>query len=379
MTCDKTAAKTAEEETPMTIPQLKIRDLRVRCVAVPMKRALGTSTTRLDRALLALVDLDTEEGVTGRAYAFGIGMGTGALKGVVPDMLAAIKGQVAAPTDIYARLERRFRLFGLQGHVGILHACVDVACWDIVARAAGVPLVRLLGGTPRPIPAYNSNGLGLADPVKVADEAQELLDEGFTAIKLRVGYPTLEQDVAAARAVRKRVPASTIVMSDYNQSQTPAEAARRGHALDSEGLAWIEEPVRHDDYAGCAHVAREVATPIQIGENFAGPRAMAAALAAKACDYAMPDLQRIGGVTGWLRAAAIADSVGMEMSSHLFPEVSAHLMAVTPTCHWLEFVDWASPILQQPLVVKDGHAQIPDRPGNGMDWDEDKVKRWLVD
>jgi mandelate racemase len=362
----------------MSIPVLKIRDLRVRCVAVPMKRALGTSTTKLAKALLALFDLETEEGVTGRSYAFGIGMATAALQGVVPDIIASIKGQPAAPAHIYARLERRFRLFGLQGHVGIAQACVDVACWDVVARAAGVPLVQLLGGTPRPIPAYNSNGLSLADPVKVADEAQELLDEGFSAIKLRVGYPTLEQDIAAARAVKKRVPASAIVMSDYNQALTPAEAARRGHALDGEGLAWIEEPVRHDDYAGCAHVAREVKTPIQIGENFAGSRAMATALAAKACDYAMPDLQRIGGVTGWLRAAAIADSVGMEMSSHLFPEVSAHLLAVTPTCHWLEYVDWAAPILQQPLVIRNGHVEIPTRPGNGLEWNEEAVKRWLL-
>jgi mandelate racemase len=362
----------------MAIPALTIRDLRVRCVAVPMKRALGTSSTRLSSALLALFDLETEEGITGRSYAFGIGMATTALRGVVPDVLAAIKGQIAAPADIYARLERRFRLFGLQGHVGIAHACVDVACWDAVARAAGVPLVRLLGGTPRPIPAYNSNGLSLSEPAKVADEAQELLEEGFGAAKLRLGYPTLEQDVAATRAARKRIPSSAVLMSDYNQALTPAEAARRGRALDGEGLAWIEEPVRHDDYAGCAHVAREVATPIQIGENFNGPRAMAAALAAKACDYAMPDLQRIGGVTGWLRAAAIADSVGMEMSSHLFPEVSAHLLAVTPTCHWLEYVDWAAPILQQPLVIKNGHAEIPDRPGNGLEWDEEAVKRWLV-
>jgi mandelate racemase len=362
----------------MNIPDLTIRDLRVRSVAVPMRRALGTSTTKLATALLALFDLETEEGITGRAYAFGIGTSTAPLHGLVPDILAAIKGARAAPADIHAALERRFRLFGLQGHVGIAASCVDVACWDALARAAGVPLVRLLGGAPRAVPAYNSNGLGLADPVRLADEAQELLDEGFKAVKLRLGYRTLEEDVVAARAVKKRIPAHAVLMSDYNQALLPAEAARRGRALDSEGLAWIEEPVRHDDYAGCAHVAREVATAIQIGENFAGPRAMAAALAARACDYAMPDLQRIGGVTGWLRAAAIADAAGMEMSSHLFPEVSAHLLAVTPTAHWLEYVDWAAPILQQPLHVKDGHAAIPDRPGNGLEWDEGAVARYVV-
>jgi mandelate racemase len=363
----------------MTIPGLTIRDLRVRSVAVPMRRALGTSATKMATALLALFDLETEEGVTGRAYAFGIGTSTAPLHGVVGDVLAAIKGERAAPADIYAKLERRFRLFGQQGHVAIAVSCVDVACWDALARAAEVPLVRLLGGTPRSVPAYNSNGLGLADPVRLADEAQELLDDGFKAVKLRLGYPTLEEDVAAARAVRKRIPASAILMSDYNQALLPAEAVRRGRALDGEGLAWIEEPVRHDDYEGCAHVAGEVATPIQIGENFVGSRAMATALAARACDYAMPDLQRIGGVTGWLRAAAIADAAGMEMSSHLFPEVSAHLLAVTPTAHWLEYVDWAVPILQQPLRIKDSRAEIPDRPGNGLEWNEDAVHRFLVD
>ena len=105
---------------------------------------------------------------------------------------------------------------------------------------------------------------------------------------------------------------------------------------------------------------------------------MAAALAARACDYAMPDLQRIGGVTGWLRAAAIADAAGMAMSSHLFPEVSAHLLAVTPTAHWLEYVDWAAPILQRPLRIGDGYAEIPDRPGNGLEWDEEAVRRYAV-
>jgi mandelate racemase len=363
----------------MKTPDLTIRDLRVRSVAVPMRRALGTSATKIATAMLALFDLETEEGVTGRAYAFGVGTSTAPLHGVARDILTTIKGDRAAPADISAKLERRFRLFGQQGHVAIAASCVDVACWDALARAAGVPLVRLLGGAPRGVPAYNSNGLGLADPVRLADEAHELLDDGFNAVKLRLGYPTLENDVAATRAVRKRIPPRTVLMSDYNQALLPAEAARRGRALDGEGLAWIEEPVRHDDYEGCAHVAREVATPIQIGENFVGPRAMAAALAVRACDYAMPDLQRIGGVTGWLRAAAIADAAGMEMSSHLFPEVSAHLLAVTPTAHWLEYVDWAAPVLEQPLRIKDGHAEIPDRPGNGLEWDEDAVRRFLVD
>jgi mandelate racemase len=141
---------------------------------------------------------------------------------------------------------------------------------------------------------------------------------------------------------------------------------------------WIEEPTRHDDYAGCARIAAALKTPVQIGENFAGAPAMAAALAANACDYVMPDLERIGGVTGWQRAAALASAAGIEMSSHIFLEASAHLLAATPTCHWLEYVDWAAPILAQPLRIVDGMAEVPDRPGSGVAWDNDAVKRYRI-
>jgi mandelate racemase len=165
-------------------------------------------------------------------------------------------------------------------------------------------------------------------------------------------------------------------MTDYNQALTVAEALQRGRTLDEEGIAWIEEPIRHDDYAGNAALARELATPIQIGENFDGAYAMAEAIGAHACDYAMPDFARIGGVSGWLEAAALAQAAGIEMSSHLYPEFSAHLLAATPTCHWLEYVDWASPILEHPIEIRDGHAIIPNRPGAGIKWDDDAVDRY---
>jgi mandelate racemase len=141
---------------------------------------------------------------------------------------------------------------------------------------------------------------------------------------------------------------------------------------------WIEEPVRADDHAGCAKVAREVATPIQIGENFMGPEQMAQAIAAGACDYVMPDAQRIGGVTGWMRSAALAQGAGLEMSSHLFPEASAHLLRVTPTCHWMEYVDWAVPVLESPLELKGGQAQCPAVPGLGMRWNEKAARKYAL-
>ncbi|HYB44193.1 MAG TPA: enolase C-terminal domain-like protein [Candidatus Methylomirabilis sp.] len=205
-----------------------------------------------------------------------------------------------------------------------------------------------------------------------------LLAEGFTAIKLRVGRDDFHQDLAAVRAVKKRIGDRATLMCDFNQRLTVNEALRRARALDGEGLYWIEEPVRHDDYEGYARIAAEVATPIQTGENLVDTFEMARAIALRSLDFVMPDVQRIGGVTGWLRAAALAHAHGIEMSSHLFPEFSAHLLGVTPTCHWLEFMDWAAPLLQEPLGAKDGFVRIPDRPGAGIKWDEDAVKRYAV-
>ena len=118
--------------------------------------------------------------------------------------------------------------------------------------------------------------------------------------------------------------------------------------------------------------------PIQIGENFNGPNDMQNALDGSACDYVMPDLERIGGVTGWQRAAALAATRQIRMSSHLYPEISAHLLATTPTAHYLEYVDWADKILQDPLAIEDGHARIPARPGNGMTWDQKAAERYRV-
>jgi mandelate racemase len=198
-------------------------------------------------------------------------------------------------------------------------------------------------------------------------------------VKLRVGRPNAGDDIEALRMVKTAIGPGVKLMVDFNQALSVAEAVRRGRMIDDEGgVLWIEEPVRADDFAGNARVAREVATPIQIGENFMGPEQMAQALAAGACDYVMPDAERIGGVTGWMRAAALAQGAGVEMSSHLFPEVSCHLMAATPTAHWLEYVDWADAVLAEPLRVKDGHVMVPDAPGIGLKWDEKAVKQYQV-
>jgi mandelate racemase len=198
-------------------------------------------------------------------------------------------------------------------------------------------------------------------------------------VKLRLGYDSVAADLAAVHAVRKRLPDDVAIMTDYNQALTVEEAIERGRALDSEGLAWIEEPIEHDDYSGCARIARELSTPIQIGENFVGPNAMASAIAARSADYMMPDLSRIGGVTGWMQAASLATGARIPLSSHLLPEVSAALLAVSPTAHWLEYVDWAAPVLARPLQVVNGMVTPPDVPGSGVTWNDDAVARYRME
>ncbi len=359
---------------------MKVRAIRVRAVSAPIKRPLTTSVGTVSSAALLLIDLQTDEGVTGRSYLFGVGKHNLApIAKLVEAMAEMVKGDELSPFDLERKLRAKYALLGVHNIVLFAIAGIDAAAWDAWAQALGQPLVRLLGATPRPIPAYNSNGLGLLPLKELPKAATDLLKGGFRAVKLRLGRPEARDDLEALRTVRKAIGPQVKLMVDFNQGLSVAEAIRRGHMIDDEGgVEWIEEPVRADDFAGCSSVRKEIRTPIQIGENFMGPEQMAQAIAAGASDYVMPDLERIGGVTGWMRAAALAQGAGLEMSSHLFPEASCHLLAATPTCHWLEYVDWADAVLKDPLQVEDGFARVADRPGTGIAWDEKAVKKHLI-
>jgi len=359
---------------------MKITAIRCRPVAAPMKRPLATSTGALSAAMLLLIDLETDAGVVGRSYLFSPGKhALAAIAELVKSMAEMLKGDEVAPFDLERKLRARFTLLGVHNIVLFAMSGIDMAAWDAYAQSLDQPLVRVLGALPRPIPAYNSKGLGIMPLERLVAEARELVDEGFRAVKLRLGRREAREDLEALRAVKKAIGADITLMVDFNQALSVAEAIRRGRQIDQEGgVYWIEEPIRADDYAGAARVTREVATAIQLGENFMGPEQMAQALAAGACDYVMPDAERIGGVTGWMRAAALAQGAGTEMSSHLFPEVSCHLLAATPTCHWLEYVDWANPVLAEPVELKDGHVHISSRPGCGIAWDEKAVARYAL-
>jgi mandelate racemase len=359
---------------------LTVQQARIRAVAVPLSRPIVSKVGRFDAWPLVLIDLQTREGVVGRAYLEPY------LVTAVPAVVAILRtvverqmGQRLRPLADFHPLRKSMNLVGYEGVTMIALSGFDMAAWDALAQAAGVPLAELLGGRIDRVRAYNSNGLWLTPVDDLAAEAAALVAEGgFSALKLRLGRDRLEDDLAAIREVRSGAGSSVDLMVDFNQGLSLGDALRRCHALDGEGLYWFEEPIAYDNLAGYAQLASELRTPVQLGENFYGPRDLMHAVDAKAGDYVMPDLMRIGGVSGWLRSVPIAAARGIEVSTHLYPEVAAHLMCITETAHWLEWQDWANPILAEPFEVRDGHLSIPDRPGSGIEWNEPAVGRYLL-
>jgi len=352
-----------------------IQGFKVRAVRVPMTEPHQTASGVITESPLVLTDILTDTGISGHSIVFTYT--PAALKPtaeLIQNFEALVQGDVLAPAEVEQKLAKRFRLLGPQGLVGIALAAIDMALWDALARVHSMPLVRLLGGVEKPVRAYGAVGY---DGVQGSGKGAEIwAKRGFTGVKAKIGYPTVQEDVAVVRAIRKAAGDDMAIMVDYNQCLTPTEAVERLRVLDDEGLTWVEEPTLAHDYAGHAFVAREARTPIQCGENWWGTLDMLHAIEAQASDFLMPDVMKIGGVSGWLRAAALAHAKGMRLSNHLWPEISARLLCCTPTAHWLEYADWWNPILAEPLRIEKGMAIIDDAYGTGVEWNEDAVSRF---
>ena len=377
--------KAREESAMVTIPgaarplsrHLTIREVRVRAVSVPLKTPIKTASGDIPEAPLVLFDLLCEEGVTGSSYVFCYTADAlGPTAGAAANIAEAIAGDGAHPLDIDRKLRSRFRLLGVQGLIGMAMAGIDMAVWDAQARAVGLALVSFLGGRPKPIPAYGSYGL-LNEP-EAADAAEKAAQAGFRGMKVKVGHEDVADDIAVIRAIRRQAGSTMAIMVDYNQCLSVAEAIHRARLLDGEGLHWIEEPTFAEDVEGHAKIAQAATTPIQIGENWWGVADMTKSVAGAASDLAMVDAMKIGGVTGWLAAAALASAHGLPVSSHIFPEVSGHLLAVTKTCHWLEYLDTTSAVLEDPVTILNGDFVFPEAPGTGLVWNEKAVARYRV-
>jgi mandelate racemase len=359
------------DERPLTI-----RKLTARAVVAPLQRPVRTAVGTIPSAPLVLIDIATEQGIDGRAYLFGYMPETLVpLVRLLESIGESLIGKPVAPVAQLAAFDRRFRLLGWEGFVGMAVGGIDMALWDALAKAVGWPLVRLLGGAVTPLKAYDS--YGIVEPRDDEAVIRQSMARGFRGIKIKLGDGSLERDEATVKAVRDLIGPEVALMVDYNQSLDPPEACRRIARLARYDLHWVEEPVPHEDLAGHAQVRARSGARIQTGENWWFPRDMAKAVAAGASDFAMLDVMKIGGVSGWLRAAGQAEAATLPVSSHLFIEASAHLLPVTPTAHWLEYLDVAGAILAEPLLPESGMVSARG-PGLGLAWDEKKVARYAL-
>jgi mandelate racemase len=353
----------------------RIESVAARAVLAPLARPIRTAVGHVPAAPLVLIDVRRKDGVVGRSYIFVYTpLALRPIVHFINDLGQELAGRSIMPAELMRELNRRFRLVGWQGFIGMALSGLDMALWDALARSHNAPLVRLLGGEPRPLRAYDSYGL-----VDVKSDLRPIataVERGFGAIKIKIGDGDLNNDVTVVAEVRQAIGVNTALMVDFNQSLDPVEARRRIARLAEFNLHWVEEPVEAEDVHGHARVRASSPVPIQTGENWWFPRDMEKSIAAGASDYAMLDVMKIGGVTGWMRAAALAEAASLPVSSHTFTEVSAHLLAVTPTVHWLEHLDVASAILARPHVAENG-TMMPEGPGNGLEWDEKAIARHL--
>ncbi len=355
---------------------LTISDIRARAVHAPLARKIRTASGAIDVVPLLLVDVHTRQGVSGHAYLFGYTPVTRKpLLALLDELRPLLAGQPLVPQARMEQMLLRFRLLGVQGLLGMLLSTLDMAYWDALGKAAGMSVVQLLGGEARPLPAYDS--FGMIDAEQDGAALRHSLAQGFKAIKIKLGHPQASRDVEVTRGVRELIGPDVALMVDFNQSLPPHEAIRRIRLLEAYDLQWVEEPVAAEDLQGHAQVRAAVSAPIQTGENWWFPRDAERALAAGACDMMMPDLMKIGGITGWMSVAGLAAAASMPVSSHLFIEASAHVLPVTPTCHWLEYMDFGSPILANPCEVIDG-CVTAQGPGLGIAWDERAVAKYAI-
>ena len=352
---------------------MHIASIKASAVMAPLAHPITTAQASIPAAPLVIVDVQTDQDITGTAYIFAYTpMLLRPLTTFFDTLDEALTGHSALPGDVDRWATDRFRLLGRQGVVGMALAGLDLALWDARGKALNQPACALLGASPRPIRAYDSQGVFL--PGRDEPLFDAALRAGCTARKVKLGFPTLAEDLAALKALRSLTGPDHTLMLDFNQSLDAIEAIRRIRAFEDAGinLAWIEEPVPAEDHVAYRTIRAAVATPIQSGENWWHPSDAARML--DSTDCAMPDLIKIGGITGWMRAAAMAEAHAVPVSSHLFIEASAHALAATPNAHFLEWLDIAGGLLTEPQTLHNGHVTAKG-PGLGLTWDTDNRAR----
>ncbi|WP_246080019.1 L-talarate/galactarate dehydratase [Nonomuraea mesophila] len=369
-----------------TPPGDRIESVRLRRYAVPLaapvsdaKVATGRQRplTRID---VLTCEVTTADGLGGLGFSYTTRAGTAAQYAHAAEIGERLLGR--DPSDIgrvYDMLLWAGASVGRSGVAIQALAAVDVALWDLKARRAGLPLAKLLGSYRDAVRTYNTSGGYLQAPVEeVKARASESIASGIGGVKIKVGQPDMREDLRRLAAVREHLGADVPLMVDANQQWDRHAALRFGRAVEELGLVWIEEPLDAYDAEGHARLADALDTPIATGEMLSSVAEHVRLIDLRACDIIQPDAPRVGGITPYLKVAALADHAGLQVAPHFVMEIHVHLAAAHPSESWVEHIEWLSPLFDERLTIEDGRMLVPDRPGLGLSV-ADEAAAWCLD
>jgi L-alanine-DL-glutamate epimerase-like enolase superfamily enzyme len=360
---------------------LKITRFGTQLVEVPFERPIATAIHQMRSVGCVLLQLETDQGLIGESYLFTLNAVR--LK-ALHEMLLGFAHQVEGhdPHCVGAIGQAMWDEMNPIGHKGFCIAAlsaIDTACWDLIGKAAGQPLHRLFGGCRERVRTYASGGLWLSQSIdECLVQAAEFIDGGFRAMKIRLGKPTIAEDVERVRALRDAIGADIELLADANQVYSVKQAIRLGRALEEFDLGWFEEPVAYQDLAGCAEVRCALMTPIAAGETEYTRYGMRDILDAGAVDVLMPDLQRIGGLSEMRRACALAAARDVPVSTHLFTEHSLCIAGSESNCVSVEHMPWFAPLFNESMEIRDGMIDMPQRPGTGFSFNPEVTRRYRL-
>ena len=360
---------------------MRLTGIRTRRIEIPFPEPIGTSIHRISGVAALPVWLETDEGITGESYLWTIG----AHKLPVLDaMVHALAGTALGrdPLDTEALWADMWREINFLGHKGVTVfgvAAIDWACWDIRGKAQDMSVGRLAGRARDRIRAYASGGLWASlDIPALQEQARTFVDQGFRAVKMRIGLPDIGEDLERVAAVREAIGPGIDLMADANQGLDVSHAIRLGRGLEKYQLVWFEEPVQAYDLAGSARVAAELDTPVASGETEYTRYGFQDMLERGSADILMPDLERVGGVSEWLKVAHMAAARDVPVSPHIFTEHSLQLCSAVSNVIYAEHMPWFEALFQERMEMDGGDIIIPDRPGMGFTFDPDAVARFAL-
>lgn len=328
-----------------------------------------------------IVRLTCDDGAVGTGYTYTIGTGGSSVVALLRDHLAPrLIGRDAAEIErLWKELFFHTHATAVGAITALALAAIDTALWDLKCRRVNQPLWKCAGGAKDAIPVYTTEGGWLHhSQAQIVDEAREAKAQGFAGAKLKVGKPSIAEDVRRLAAVREAVGDAFEVMVDANQAFTVSEALRRAHAYAPLGLAWFEEPLPAEDLAGHVELAAKAAMPIAVGESIYHPSHFREYLERDACSIVQVDCARIGGITPWLKVAHLAEAFNVSVCPHFLMELHVSLAGAVPNGAWVEYIPQLDAITTSRLQVRDGHALAPSAPGLGIEWDEEAIDRLAV-